>query len=53
MCRIGSIKCLEPVQPAMALRLMLPQQEGHDNSGFALVMQDLEIGRASCRERVF
>ena len=42
MCRIGSIKCLEPVQPAMALRLMLPQQEGHDNSGFALVMQDLE-----------
>ncbi len=21
---------------------MLPQQEGHDNSGFALVMQDLE-----------
>jgi glutamate synthase domain-containing protein 1 len=26
----------------MALRLMLPQQEGHDNSGFAMVMQDLE-----------
>ncbi len=26
----------------MALKLMLPQQEGHDNSGFALVMQDLE-----------
>ncbi len=42
MCRIGSIKCLEPVQPPMALRLMLPQREGHDNSGFALVMQDLE-----------
>lgn len=42
MCRIGSIKCLEPVEPAMALRLMMPQQEGHDNSGFALVMQDLE-----------
>lgn len=42
MCRIGSIKCLDPVEPAMALRLMLPQQEGHDNSGFALVMQDLE-----------
>lgn len=42
MCRIGSIKCLDPVQPASALRLMLPQQEGHDNSGFALVMQDLE-----------
>lgn len=42
MCRIGSIKCLDPVCPADALRLMLPQQEGHDNSGFALVMQDLE-----------
>jgi glutamate synthase domain-containing protein 1 len=25
----------------MALKLMLPQQEGHDNSGFAMVMQDL------------
>lgn len=42
MCRIGSIKSLDPVQPSAALRLMLPQQEGHDNSGFALVMQDLE-----------
>ena len=26
----------------MMLRLMLSQQEGHDNSGFAMVMQDLE-----------
>lgn len=42
MCRIGSIKCREAVPPSMALKLMLPQQEGHDNSGFALVMQDLE-----------
>ncbi|MBD5646134.1 MAG: glutamate synthase [Desulfovibrio sp.] len=42
MCRIGSIKCREAVPPSLALRLMLPQQEGHDNSGFALVMQDLE-----------
>lgn len=30
------------MHPALALELMLPQQEGHDNSGFALVMQDLE-----------
>lgn len=42
MCRIGSIKCKDPVPPSLALELMLPQQEGHDNSGFALVMQDLE-----------
>lgn len=42
MCRIGSIKSREPLSPSMALNLMLPQQEGHDNSGFALVMQDLE-----------
>ena len=42
MCRIGSIKSIKPVHPSLALKLMLPQQEGHDNSGFALVMQDLE-----------
>lgn len=42
MCRIGSIKCKYPVHPSKALELMIPQQEGHDNSGFALVMQDLE-----------
>lgn len=42
MCRIGAIKSLDPVSPAMALKLMQPQQEGHDNSGFALVMQDLQ-----------
>ena len=41
MCRIGSIKSRVPVRPASALKLMLPQQEGHDNSGFAMVMQDL------------
>ncbi|MBQ1461320.1 MAG: glutamate synthase, partial [Selenomonas sp.] len=41
MCRIGSIKSKVPIQPSQALRLMLPQQEGHDNSGFAMVMQDL------------
>lgn len=42
MCRIGAIKSLDPVHPSLALQLMLPQQEGHDNSGFALVLQDLE-----------
>ena len=41
MCRIGSIKSRTPIQPSTALKLMLPQQEGHDNSGFAMVMQDL------------
>ena len=41
MCRIGAIKSKKPVHPSTALRLMLPQQEGHDNSGFAMVMQDL------------
>lgn len=41
MCRIGSIKSKVPVSPAKALKLMIPQQEGHDNSGFAMVMKDL------------
>lgn len=41
MCRIGSIKSKSPIHPSKALHLMLPQQEGHDNSGFAMVMQDL------------
>ena len=41
MCRIGSIKSKNILQPSAALKLMLPQQEGHDNSGFAMVMQDL------------
>ena len=41
MCRIGAIKSRVPVQPSKALRLMLPQQEGHDNSGYAMIMQDL------------
>lgn len=41
MCRIGAIKSKEFFHPSAALHLMLPQQEGHDNSGFAMVMQDL------------
>ncbi|MBQ7586011.1 MAG: glutamate synthase [Desulfovibrionaceae bacterium] len=41
MCRIGALKSTSPLAPKVALKLMLPQQEGHDNSGFALVMQDL------------
>lgn len=41
MCRIGAIKSKVPFHPSKALHLMLPQQEGHDNSGFAMVMQDL------------
>lgn len=41
VCRIGAIKSKVPVHPSKALYLMLPQQEGHDNSGYAMVMQDL------------
>lgn len=41
MCRIGAIKSLDPVCAADVFRLMIPQQEGYDNSGFAFVMQDL------------
>jgi len=41
MCRIGAIKSLNFVHPSQALLLMQSQQKGHDNSGFAMVMQDL------------
>ena len=41
MCRIGAIKSNNYIHPSLALKLMRSQQEGHDNSGFAFVMQDL------------
>lgn len=41
MCRIGAIKSNKYLPPNIALKLMLSQQKGHDNSGFAFVMQDL------------
>lgn len=41
MCRIGAIKSKAFVHPSKALYLMQSQQKGHDNSGFAMVMQDL------------
>ena len=41
MCRIGSIKSKDYQHFSMALKLMRSQQKGHDNSGFALVAQDL------------
>lgn len=41
MCRIGAIKSKNYIHPSKALQLMRSQQEGHDNSGFAFVMQDL------------
>lgn len=41
MCRIGAIKSKKYIHPSKALQLMRSQQEGHDNSGFAMVMQDL------------
>ncbi|WP_346666046.1 glutamate synthase [uncultured Mailhella sp.] len=51
MCRIGSIKSLTPIGPRKALELMLPQQEGYDNSGFAMVMQDLAGPFAEWKDR--
>lgn len=41
MCRIGAIKSKKYFHPSKALKLMRSQQKGHDNSGFAFVMQDL------------
>lgn len=41
MCRIGAIKSKKYLHPSNALKLMRSQQKGHDNSGFAMVMQDL------------
>ena len=41
MCRIGAIKSKKYLHPSIALKLMRSQQKGHDNSGFAFVMQDL------------
>jgi len=41
MCRMAAIKSKTPVAPALALRMMLAMQKGHDNSGFAMVMQDM------------
>lgn len=41
MCRIGAIKSKNKIHPSLALKLMRSQQEGHDDSGFAFVMQDM------------
>lgn len=41
MCRMAAIKSKSPVAPALVLHMMLAMQKGHDNSGFAMVMQDL------------
>lgn len=41
MCRIGAIKSKNYIHPSKALYLMRSQQKGHDNSGFAMIMQDL------------
>jgi len=41
LCRIGAIKSKKYIHPSKALLLMRSQQKGHDNSGFAMVMQDL------------
>src|SRR5512136_2313403 len=41
MCRMAAIKSGQPLAPVHVLRMMLAMQKGHDNSGFAMVMQDL------------
>ncbi len=41
MCRMAVIKSKTPVSPLPVLRMMQAMQKGHDNSGFAMVMQDL------------
>jgi hypothetical protein len=41
MCRMAAIKSQHPVAPNLMLKMMLAMQKGHDNSGFAMVMQDL------------
>jgi len=41
MCRIGAIKSTKYIHPSLTLKLMRSQQKGHDNSGFAIVAQDL------------
>jgi len=41
VCRIGAIKSKKYIHPSKALLLMRSQQKGHDNSGFAMIMQDL------------
>lgn len=51
MCRIGAIKSRTPIPPSWAIKLMLPQQEGHDNSGFALLMQDLDGAFAHTKDK--
>jgi glutamate synthase domain-containing protein 1 len=42
MCRIAAVKSKEPISPAPILQMMAAMQKGHDNSGFAMVMQDLD-----------
>jgi hypothetical protein len=38
---MAAIKSRDPIPASLALRMMQAMQEGHDNSGFAVVMQDL------------
>jgi hypothetical protein len=50
MCRIAAIKSNEPITPEPILRMMMAMQKGHDNSGFAMVMQDLDGSFARYKE---
>jgi hypothetical protein len=50
MCRIAAIQSKQPLPPAPILQMMTAMQEGHDGSGFAMVMQDLAGGFAAQKE---
>jgi hypothetical protein len=50
MCRIAAIKSIKPIPASSTLHMMLAMQEGHDNSGFAMVMQDLEGAFAGVKD---
>ena len=42
MCRIAAIQSKHPIPPAPILHMMTAMQYGHDNSGFAMVLQNLD-----------
>jgi glutamate synthase domain-containing protein 1 len=50
MCRIAAIKSNKPLSSAPIMRMMAAMQKGHDNSGFAMVMQDLDGAFAPHKE---
>jgi glutamate synthase domain-containing protein 1 len=47
---MAAIKSTNPISPATIMQMMIAMQKGHDNSGFAMVMQDLGGAFASFKE---